>query len=451
METRNGYNFAANKIHSFLGKTMSDNAQQIDCSACNIDQELKLLYEVKSAVFSEEYDLLDPGKEISDIHAELTACNLPKFFEPIMRYLHKMDAATVVVPNFWMTDGTQYTADKDIIFCTENYDKQKNLIANAVEVIHTRTTSHSQDKCAFLSEYVCKAPLMVCKREDHCIGDGNLSRDLARFNDINYPYGFLGLNFDKLRKEKDKDKAITKLNQGLVGLYGKSIPDDNILPALNTLIQFNSIAEGWKELWYVPLYRPGGKPLAVCLTFVYKPEKFKQALLAYETALHIGFAAAAMRFGHISGEAKVRKLRVFICYKREQSEQMNGIKNQVIIQCEGLIEEAWNDGDLMAGDPWEKEILNHLNNANLILILVSEDFLLKSEWCKKEKSIAMRRKEQGDCIVIPIIVDPTGLPQGLAGLQAVGDKDNPVNNPDSYINAGKKVKEKINKYLKIPP
>ena len=76
---------------------MSDNMQQIDCSACNIDRELKLLYEVKSAVFSEEYDLLDPGKEIIDMHSELTACNLPKFFEPIMRYLHKMDVAIVVV------------------------------------------------------------------------------------------------------------------------------------------------------------------------------------------------------------------------------------------------------------------------------------------------------------------------------------------------------------------
>jgi hypothetical protein len=96
------------------------------------------------------------------------------------------------------------------------------------------------------------------------------------------------------------------------------------------------------------------------------------------------------------------------------------------LQREGLIT-LWADTDINAGAEWENTLHSHLNTAQIILLLVSPDFLA-SEYCySTEIQRALERHENGEAEVIPIIMRPTdwqNLPFGK--LQALPKNAMPV-------------------------
>jgi len=80
----------------------------------------------------------------------------------------------------------------------------------------------------------------------------------------------------------------------------------------------------------------------------------------------------------------------------------------------------WYDGEIAPGDEWEQEINTHLHAANVILLLISPDFI-SSDYCyKEEMTYAMERYEAGTAWVIPIILRPTHWERSPFGkLQAL--------------------------------
>ena len=81
---------------------------------------------------------------------------------------------------------------------------------------------------------------------------------------------------------------------------------------------------------------------------------------------------------------------------------------------------------LSAGVEWEQEINQHLNNAQIILLLVSPDFM-DSDYCYGvEMKRAIERHERKEARVIPIILRPVYW-QGILGkLQALPTDGKPV-------------------------
>lgn len=76
------------------------------------------------------------------------------------------------------------------------------------------------------------------------------------------------------------------------------------------------------------------------------------------------------------------------------------------LQKQGLIT-LWADVDISPGTNWEKEIGQHLNRAQIILLLVSPDFM-NSDYCYSiEMKRALERYERDEVLVIPIIARPT--------------------------------------------
>lgn len=69
----------------------------------------------------------------------------------------------------------------------------------------------------------------------------------------------------------------------------------------------------------------------------------------------------------------------------------------------GIIEK-WHDRRITIGEDWRGEIASSLNDVDIILLLVSADFLA-SEYCYGiELKRALERHKAGDARVIPIIV-----------------------------------------------
>ncbi len=76
----------------------------------------------------------------------------------------------------------------------------------------------------------------------------------------------------------------------------------------------------------------------------------------------------------------ISPLEVFCCYARKDQLLLNELKIHLSpLQRRGLIT-IWSDIDIDAGAVWEKEIKQHLNTAQIILLLISPDFMA-SEYC----------------------------------------------------------------------
>jgi hypothetical protein len=73
------------------------------------------------------------------------------------------------------------------------------------------------------------------------------------------------------------------------------------------------------------------------------------------------------------------------------------LKNQKLI-------DAWHDRRIRAGDDFEHSISSFLNDADVILLLVSPDFLASSYCYDIEMTRAMERHKAGEARVIPVIL-----------------------------------------------
>jgi hypothetical protein len=120
-------------------------------------------------------------------------------------------------------------------------------------------------------------------------------------------------------------------------------------------------------------------------------------------------------------------VKIFFCYAREDEALLNKLKAHLRpLQRQGLID-VWHDRDISAGTEWEQEISQHLNAAQIILLLVSPDFM-DSDYCYGiEMKRAIERHERDEARVVPVILRPTLWRETLLGkLQALPKDAKPV-------------------------
>ena len=120
-------------------------------------------------------------------------------------------------------------------------------------------------------------------------------------------------------------------------------------------------------------------------------------------------------------------LEVFCCYAREDQEMLEQLKKHLTpLQRQGQIT-IWSDTNLNAGVEWEKELHRHLESADIILLLISPDFMASDYCYSTEMRRAIERHDQGRAHVVPIILRPTfwrGAP--FAKIQVLPKDARPV-------------------------
>lgn len=104
---------------------------------------------------------------------------------------------------------------------------------------------------------------------------------------------------------------------------------------------------------------------------------------------------------HGLGEAKYK---LFISYSHFDE----NYKDELLKHLSPLVHlnliQPWHDRDMKAGDNINTEILEQLENSNLIILLISADFL-NSEYCyHKEMKKAIDRHNNKSAILIPLII-----------------------------------------------
>lgn len=97
-------------------------------------------------------------------------------------------------------------------------------------------------------------------------------------------------------------------------------------------------------------------------------------------------------------------IEVFFSYSHKDEGLRDKLETHLsILKHRGLIS-AWHDRRIDAGEEWEGKIDEHLNSAQIILRLISSDFLASSYCYDIEMKRAMERHDSGEARVIPIIL-----------------------------------------------
>ncbi|HEU0304490.1 MAG TPA: toll/interleukin-1 receptor domain-containing protein [Gaiellaceae bacterium] len=120
-------------------------------------------------------------------------------------------------------------------------------------------------------------------------------------------------------------------------------------------------------------------------------------------------------------------IRVFISYSHEDAPLTKRLLEHLSpLRRRGVISD-WYDRKIPPGEDWREEIDDHLEEASLILLLISSAFM-QSDYCYAiEGKRALERDESGDARVIPIMlrqVDVEDTP--VARLQMLPERGRPV-------------------------
>src|SRR5437773_11960637 len=78
-------------------------------------------------------------------------------------------------------------------------------------------------------------------------------------------------------------------------------------------------------------------------------------------------------------------------------------KHLSALKHQGIIE-TWHDRRIRVGQTFSLEIDSHLESADVILLLVSPDFLASDYCYHREMLRAMERHQNGAVVVIPVIL-----------------------------------------------
>jgi DNA-binding response OmpR family regulator len=140
-----------------------------------------------------------------------------------------------------------------------------------------------------------------------------------------------------------------------------------------------------------------------------------------------------------------RALKVFFCYSHRDEKMRDRLDAHLsTLKHMGIIQ-SWHDRKISPGKEFDKSIDRYLGTADLILLLISPDFL-NSNYCYRiEMKRALARHRKQKAIVVPVILRPVDWERApFAGLLAVPKDGKPItrfqNRDEGYLDAARGVR-----------
>ena len=100
----------------------------------------------------------------------------------------------------------------------------------------------------------------------------------------------------------------------------------------------------------------------------------------------------------------MNKTKVFISYSHQDEHYRQELEKHLsILKRNGDID-TWTDRKIIVGENWEGKISTELLNAQIILLLISPDFLASDYCYDVEMKTAIERHNNKEAIVVPIIL-----------------------------------------------
>jgi len=136
------------------------------------------------------------------------------------------------------------------------------------------------------------------------------------------------------------------------------------------------------------------------------------------SALLNGVDLEGARLREILMNEPLSTIQLFCSYSRKDERFRDELDTHLkLMQRQGLIK-TWYDRNIDAGEEWKLSIDENLERADIILLLVSADFIASDYCYAKEMKRALERHQNGEARVIPIILRDVNLSIApFAGIQ----------------------------------
>ena len=143
-----------------------------------------------------------------------------------------------------------------------------------------------------------------------------------------------------------------------------------------------------------------------------------------------------------------RALRLFYSYSHKDEKLRDELETHLkILNRKGLIT-SWHDRKILPGARWGNEIDQNLEQADIILLLVSADFLASDYCYDVEMMRALRRHEKRTAVVVPIIIRDVDFKNApFSNLQALPKNARAVTKWNDQDSAWRDVEEGIERLV----
>ena len=98
------------------------------------------------------------------------------------------------------------------------------------------------------------------------------------------------------------------------------------------------------------------------------------------------------------------RLKLFVSYSHQDKDRCAELGKYLAQLQDAKLIQPWTDGQILAGDNWDDEILNNLRQADIILLLISIDFLQSKYIKSKELVVAKERHAMGETVIVPVVL-----------------------------------------------
>ena len=161
-------------------------------------------------------------------------------------------------------------------------------------------------------------------------------------------------------------------------------------------------------------------------------------------------SASSMRGTRSSQDIeRTRAARVFVSYSHRDERQLNELRTHLSPLERLRLIETWYDRRIVAGEDFGQKINENVDSADIILLLVSADFIASNYCYEKEMARALERHANGETRVVPVIIRDVDwkVIAELSKLTAVPKDGKPVRNWPNKDTAWRDVSERVRAML----
>lgn len=144
-------------------------------------------------------------------------------------------------------------------------------------------------------------------------------------------------------------------------------------------------------------------------------------------------------------------MKLFLSYSHQDEELKNQFETHLSQFKRDKLIESWNDRKITPGENWCKEISIHLEDADIIIFLISSDFIASDYCCEIEVKKGIQQHNEGKSILVPIVVRPCNWKDMEIGkFQALPTDLKPIvtwnNKDEGWLNVIFGLKKLINEF-----
>ena len=146
----------------------------------------------------------------------------------------------------------------------------------------------------------------------------------------------------------------------------------------------------------------------------------------------------------------MQPLKIFYSYAHEDKSMRAELGKHLAICRSQCLCQDWSDGDIVAGDDWDTEIKDRLRTSDIILLLISADFLDSSYIQSVEMQESIKRHQSKEARVIPIMLRPCEFGGAVfSGIQGLPTDMRPVTKWEDRDEAWTDVVRGLKKVFKV--